>query len=314
MKNGDEDDEINRIFSVEKKQKELVVLLNDLIRSDGSCQTPISALSIHRATAPAQEYHGIQEPSFCVVAQGAKMARIGNERYQYNSAKYFVMSVDLPIVGQVVEASPERPYLCVKIKMSPSLVGELAIGEGGGADQRSSAKPPCKETRALAVSLVGYDLLDAVVRLVRTLYSSRDVKTLAPLILREIHYRLLTGEQGDMLRQITRNNSHAKRIAKAIYWMTINLDQPLRIENIAKEVAMSKSGFHHHFKAVTGLSPLQYQKQLRLYEARRMLMTGEADAATASYHVGYESPSQFSREYSRMFGAPPMRDILRNSS
>jgi AraC-like DNA-binding protein len=298
------------ILRLTEKQNELIALLSAQLKNDGVCQTSIDDLLIHRSSTPSEEFHYIQEPSFCVIAQGSKEVRLGDEFYRYDSARYLVASLDLPTIGRVTEASSELPYFCLRIKLAPSLVGELALEEEDGAAPLS-AKPSCKEPLALAVSELGYDLLDAVIRLVRLLDSPRETKALAPLVLREIHYRLLIGEQGEMLRQITRKNSQTQRIAKAIYWMMKNLNRPFRIEDIAKEVAMSESGFHHQFKAITGLSPLQCQKQLRLYEARRMLMTGEADASTASYHVGYESPSQFSREYSRMFGAPPIRDVAR---
>jgi AraC-like DNA-binding protein len=230
---------------------------------------------------------------------------LADEICHYDQAHYLLVSVDLPIVGRVIEATPEAPYLALRLDLDPRQIGALIMEAGLSAPGNDQLG------RGLVVSRIDTHLLDAVVRLLRLLESPQDIRMLAPLALREILYRLLTGEQGARLRQIALANSQAQRIAKAVNWIKHNYAQPLRIETIAREVHMSPSALHHHFKAITAMSPLQYQKQLRLHEARRLLLGEVLDAATASYRVGYESPSQFSREYSRLFGAPPLRDIAR---
>jgi AraC-like DNA-binding protein len=238
----------------------------------------------------------------CVVAQGAKEVLLAEETYRLDSAQYLLVSVDLPVAARVVEASPGRPYLAVRISLDPAVVGEL-LADG------MTAEPLGSPARGLAVTPVEPPLLDAVTRLAALLDSPQDVVPLAPLVLREITYRLLTGSQGSRLRQIASAGGPAHRIARAIRWLKDHFADPLRIESLAKHVKMSPSAFHLHFKGVTAMSPLQYQKQLRLQEARRLMLGEGLDAAEAAFRVGYESPSQFSREYRRMFGAPPRQDV-----
>lgn len=273
--------------------------------SDGIHDTPIDALRFSRLSAPNKPMGGLQEPSLCLIVQGAKRAMLGDEVYAYDASRYLLASVDLPVTGQVTQASPEQPYLCLVLKLPPAEIAAL-VSE---AEAASAPLPP--PSRGIAVSQGDPDLLDAALRLVRLLDAPQDIPLLAPLILREIHYRLLRSEQGGMLRHIGVADSQGHRVAKAIGWLREHYHQPLRIEHIARQVHLSPSALHHHFKAVTAMSPLQYQKQLRLQEARRLMLTEVMDAATAGHRVGYESPSQFSREYSRMFGAPPVRDMGR---
>jgi AraC-like DNA-binding protein len=213
-----------------------------------------------------------------------------------------LVSVDLPVAARVVEASPGRPYLAVRIALDTAVVGEL-LADG------TAAPPLGPPARAIAVTPVGPPLLDAVRRLVALLDAPQDVGPLAPLVLREITYRVLAGPQGSRLRQIASAGAPAQRIARAIRWLKDHFADPLRVESLAKRVGMSPSAFHLHFKGVTALSPLQYQKRLRLQEARRLMLGEGLDAAEAAFRVGYESPSQFSREYRRLFGAPPRRDV-----
>ncbi len=227
---------------------------------------------------------------------------LAGEMYRLDPAQLLLVSVDLPVAARVVEASPGRPYLALRISFDSAVVGEL-VAEG---TTTSSIGPPA---RGIAVTPVERALLDAVTRLVELLDSPQDVGPLAPLVLREITYRLLTGPQGLRLRQIAAAGAPAHRIARAIRYLKDNFADPLRVEALAKQVRMSPSAFHLHFKGVTAMSPLQYQKRLRLQEARRLMLGSGLDAAAAAFRVGYESPSQFSREYRRMFGAPPRQDV-----
>ena len=240
-----------------------------------------------------------------MIAQGSKEVLLGDDRYRYDPAHYLLATAELPVASQIIEASQERPYLSLLLELDPALVGSVMV-EAGHPAPRSHA-----DVKAIDVSPLDAGLLDAVVRLVRLLDSPAEARFLAPLVTREIVYRLLMGEQGDRLRHIAVLGGHTHRIARAIERLRKDFDQPLRIEDIARELGMSVSGFHHHFKAVTAMSPLQFQKQLRLQEARRLMLGEDLDAASAGYRVGYDDASHFNREYKRLFGAPPMRDVER---
>ncbi len=290
---------------IESRRAALAEAIERFTVHDGIHPTPIEALRFSRLSAPAGPMGALQEPALCIIVQGRKQTLLGDEVYEYDASRYLVASVDLPIAGCVVEASAERPYLGLVLKLPPAEIAALV----SQAEASSAPLPP--PSRGISVSRCDPDLLDAVLRLVRLLDAPQDIALLAPLVLREIHYRVLRSDQGGMLRHIGIADSQGHRVAKAIGWLRQNYRQPLRIEHIARHVHMSQSALHHHFKAVTAMSPLQYQKQLRLQEARRLMLTEVLDAATAGHRVGYESPSQFSREYSRMFGAPPVRDVER---
>lgn len=287
------------------KRTDLAELIERFTGVDGIHETSIEGLRLARWATPSKPMCGMQEPSLCLIVQGAKQAMLGGEVYEYDASRYLVASVDLPITGRVTVASPETPYLCFVLRLSPTDIASLVTQ----AETASAPLPP--PSRGLSVSQCDAELLDAALRLARLLDAPQDISLLAPLITREILYRLLRSGQGGMLRHIAVADSQGHRVAKAIGWLRRNYHQPLRIEHIAREVHMSPSALHHHFKAVTAMSPLQYQKQLRLQEARRLMLSEVVDAATAGHRVGYESPSQFSREYSRMFGAPPLRDVER---
>jgi len=255
--------------------------------------------------SPTGPIYAVSEPSFCVIAQGSKEILLGNERYRYDAFRYLLVSAGLPVVGHVLEASKERPYLAVRVVLDPAIVTAVLL-EAGLAAPRTDAG-----VKALAVSPLDAGLLDVVLRLVRLLDAPADYAMLAPLAVREIVYRLSRGEQSGRLRQIAVVGGRTHRIAKAIEILRRGYDKPLRIPGLARQLAMSVSGFHHHFKAATAMSPLQFQRELRLQEARRLLLAGDADAATAGYRVGYGDPSHFSREYKRHFGEPPLRDVER---
>ncbi|HOY66419.1 MAG TPA: AraC family transcriptional regulator [Candidatus Ozemobacteraceae bacterium] len=266
-------------------------------------ETAIPGLTIFRYDEPTQPSGGMYEPSICVVAQGAKRVMLGEDSYIYDQKHYLITSVDLPGIVQILEASREKPYLGLALKLDLKEISQMMVdGNLPLPKQRQSS-------RGMATGEITLPLLTAFQRLIELLDEPKDIPILAPLIQREICYRLLVGEQGMRLREMAMAGSLSRQIAQAIHWLRANFNQPLRIDDLATQVSMSKSAFHHHFRALTAMSPLQYQKNLRLNEARRLMLTERFDATTAALHVGYESPSQFSREYSRLFGAPPLRDV-----
>lgn len=270
-------------------------------RTDGVHPTAVPELTLFRGSTLSEPTAVVYEPSLCVVAQGCKQVLLAGEWYQYDPAQFLLVSVDLPAFGRVTAASQSAPYLGLRVTFDPRVVGEL-VAEGAGADSLAS-------TRGLAVSPLDASLLDAVVRLVGLLDAPADAGILAPLVLREITYRVLGSAQGGRLRQIAAAGAPAQRIARAIRMLRERFAEPLRVEDLAREVRLSPSAFHQHFKKVTTMSPLQYQKRMRLQEARRLMLGEGLEAAEAAFRVGYESPSQFSREYRREFGAPPRRDV-----
>ena len=281
----------------------LAALLERFANDDGVTSTAIPGLSLFRATAPTEPLHCLYEPALAIVVQGRKQAMLGDAVYLYGQAQYLVVSLDLPVIGQVIEASEAVPYLAMRMDLEPAHISALLLEFDHPAGEQGCP-------RGIAVSSLDDSLQDAMVRLLSLLDTPQDIAVLAPLIQREILYRLLMGERGGQLRQIACVGSHSQRIAKAVGWLKNNFDRALSIEALASEVSMSISALHHHFKAATAMSPLQFQKQLRLQEARRLMLAEGFDAATAGSRVGYESPSQFSREYSRLFGSPPKRDLL----
>ncbi len=265
--------------------------------------TAIPALSLFRRDEPTGPMSGMYEPSICLMTQGAKRVLLGDETFVYDAHHYLITSVHLPTVVQIIDASREKPYLGLRLKLDQREISQLM------AD--SNLPPPRRQqsSRGMATGEVTLPLLAAFQRLIDLLAEPTDIPILAPIIQREIIYRLLVGDQGARLRQIAAAGSQSQQIGRAIDWLKGNFTQPLRIDDLAAHASMSSSTFHHHFRSMTALSPLQYQKQLRLHEARRLMLADRLDAANAAFQVGYESPSQFSREYNRLFGAPPLRDI-----
>lgn len=284
------------------EQARLVSAIERQTAEDDVYNTAVPELRLSRFSAPSDLVALVYEPCLCVVAQGAKEVLLGDATYRLDPAQSLLVSVDLPVTARVVEASPSRPYLAVRLALDSAVVGEL-LADG------TTTPPLGPPARAIAVTPAEPPLLDAVSRLVALLDSPRDVGPLAPLVLREITYRLLTGPQGGRLRQIASAGAPAQQIARAIRWLKDHFTEPLRIEALARYVRMSPSAFHLHFKNVTAMSPLQYQKRLRLQEARRLMLGEGLGAAEAAFRVGYESPSQFSREYRRLFSTPPHRDV-----
>jgi AraC-like DNA-binding protein len=294
--------------TVRKQQSELAALIAQNSSADSVQATAIERLFLIHSSQPTAPLHALHEPALCIVAQGKKQVMLANELYLYGSDQCLVVSIDLPVVGQVIEATPAVPYLCLRLDLEPGELGTLMMEAKLDAPGNQRPGP------GLSLSRVSPQLLDAAIRLVRLLETPQDIAILAPLIVREIVYRLLSSEHSARLRQIALADNRLQSINRAISWLKGNYSKAFRIDEIAREACMSPSALHHHFKSVTAMSPLQYQKQLRLQEARRLMLGQGMDAATASHYVGYESPSQFSREYRRLFGAPPLRDIARLKS
>ncbi|MBA4496554.1 AraC family transcriptional regulator N-terminal domain-containing protein [Paenactinomyces guangxiensis] len=286
-------------------QRELAAYIEKYTGKDGTHSTYIPDLHFIRASKETEPIHSIHEPALCVVAQGTKLMMLAKESYLYDSSSYLVVSMHLPVSGQVVEATSERPYLCLRLDFDKQQIFDLI------KQCDKTPKKPTHSQRALFVSKMNRSLLDAIVRLVRLLDTPEDIPVIAPLITQEILYRILQEEQGQSIKQFAMSGSHAERIAKVVQLIERDFNQPLPIDMLAAAVNISPSSLHHHFKEITAMSPLQYQKQVRLQEARRLLLSETIGAADAGFQVGYESPSQFNREYARMFGMPPVRDIKR---
>lgn len=272
------------------------------ISQDGMQRTKIPELILYRSSSPSTHDAAVYEPALVVMAQGSKEVTLGDKSYQYDADNYLLVSVDLAVSARVIEATPSHPSLAIRITLDPAIIGEL-LAEG-------TVTPPLGSTsRGLAVTPIDSAMRDAVTRLVDLLDAPQDIAAIAPLVLREITYRVLAGPQGSRLRQSLSAGAPAQRIASAIRWLKEHIAVPLQVEALAKMAGMSSSALHLHFKNVTTMSPLQYQKQLRLQEARRLMLGEGLDAAEAAFRVGYESPSQFSREYRRLFGAPPRQYV-----
>ena len=287
------------------QSNELAQLIARFVPEEGINQTTIGTLTLARCEAPSAMVHTLYLPALCIIAQGQKVVGLDDERYVYDPLNYLVASVALPVTGQVTQASPEQPYLSLRLDIDPNDISTL-IAEAGPV-----GVPAAGSGRGLYVAHLDTALQDAVMRLIRLLDNPRDIPMLAPLIQREILYRLLCSPQGQILRDIANADSQTHRVTRAIDWLNSHFNEPLRIEDLARVANLSQSTLHHRFKAMTAMSPLQYQKQLRLQEARRLMVCENLEVAAAGYRVGYESPSQFSREYSRLFGAPPLRDLAR---
>jgi len=289
---------------VQASRDELVDLLARALREDGEVE-PLKGLYLNRASLVMEPLHSVYSPVFCVIAQGSKEVFLSNERYVYDPSHYFLVTAELPLVSHLLEASREQPYLALRLELDPALVGSVMV-EASDIAPKSHA-----DVRAINVSSLDAGLLDAVVRLIRLLEAPAEVPFLAPLITREIVYRLWMSEQRERLRHIAASGGYTPHIARAIERLHQDFDQQLRIDSIARELGMSVSGFHHHFKAVTAMSPLQFQKRLRLQEARRLMLGEGLDATSVAYRVGYHDASHFNREYKSLFGLPPMQDMER---
>jgi AraC-like DNA-binding protein len=265
--------------------------------------TAIPGFAIYRRDHSTGPLFGLYEPSLTLLVQGRKRVTLGQEAFACGSSRYLLTSVNVPVIGQVVEASPERPYLCFFLKLDLGAARQILIDHDLPVPSRPSSG------RGIATSSATFELFDAFSRLLAIADKPKDIPILGPLIQREIMYRLLTGEEGARFREIASSGSLSHRIAQAANWIRSNYARPLRIQALAASVKLGVSTLHHQFRVMTSMSPLQYQKQLRLQEARKLMLTENYDAGSAALEVGYESATQFSREYSRFFGQPPMRNV-----
>ncbi len=265
--------------------------------------TPISNLLFFRREAPSVPCACTVEPSVLFVVQGAKQLLLGEQSFAYDTEHFLLNSLDLPASSQVLEASPDRPCLGLMLRLDLRVMADIIVQSG---------MPPPRERAtdgSTAIGTVTPALLEPVHRLLALLHEPDAVAVLSPLIEREIHFRLLRSDLAGRLWRMASVGSQSHRIVRAVDWLRANYAQPLRIDELAAHVQMSPSTLHHHFRLLTAMSPLQYQKWLRLNEAKRLMLNEHLDAANAAFHVGYESPSQFSREYGRLFGVTPKRDI-----
>ncbi len=277
--------------------------------TDRHCQaarqdTPVPGLRLYRTDGPRPQVSTLYRPTLCLVAQGRKQVVLGDWLFEFDPSKYLIVTVDLPVTGCIVEASQARPYLGLSFDLDPGRVAGLLR-------DLAPAPPQPDSQGAIAVTPLGGDLLDPMTRLLRLLDCPDDVPVLAPLIEREIHYRLLQGEQGALLRQAATAGSRLSGIGRAADWIRLHYAEPISVEALAGQAGMSITSFHRHFKAITTMSPLQYRTQIRLQEARRLMIVESQTAGAIGFDVGYESQSQFSHEYRRMFGVPPAADAAR---
>ncbi len=305
MESKSDQEATREVLRAQANREELVERIARTLPNDGKIE-PMNGLIFARVSKPTKGLFGVFQPSLCLVARGSKEVFLGDRLYRYDPYHYLITTVELPFMSQVLDASADHPYLSLRLTLDPSVVSSVML-EAASEVPRSAG-----DVRGMDVNVLDAELLDAVMRLVRLVDAPPEsTSVLRPLIIREIIYRLLTGEQGARLRYIAMSSGHRHRIASAVEQIHKEFDRPLRIDRVARELGMSVSGFHHQFKTVTGMSPLQFQKQLRLQEARRLMIGENMDAATAGYRVGYDNPSHFSREYKRLFGEPPRRDVGR---
>lgn len=284
------------------RNKELADLIAQYAEEDGVHQTRVPRLWAARISKPTDPVHSIHKAAICIVVQGEKQVMLGPETFRYGRTQHLLVSVDLPIIGQVVTASEAEPYLCVRLDLDLDLCAEMLLRQ---------PPPPHEAGLGLAIGQTTGELIDAAIRLLKLNETPEDAAELGPLIEREILYRLLKGDQAGFIRRMLEPQGRHRHVSRAINWIKENYTRAFSIEEVASLSGMSPSSLHQHFRDATAMSPLQYQKQLRLQEARRLILTRRLDAASAGHTVGYDSPSQFSREYKRLFGAPPQRDIDR---
>lgn len=283
----------------------LAALIERLTPSDSVVASAVPRLTLGHGAHVAHPVHMVYEPALCVIAQGCKRVLLGSDVVVYDQSQALVFAQNLPVTGHVIGASPETPHLAIRLDLDVKVLAELAV------ELQVEVQPRTASQRAVYTTELTPDLLHPLLRLVQLIERPHDIPTLAPLATREILYRLLTGPGGATLAQLAMPDSHSQRVAQVIAQLQQRFRETLRIEDLAREVHWSPSALHHHFKAVTAMTPVQYQKQIRLQEARRLLLAENIDASTAGHRVGYDSASQFNREYSRFFGAPPARDLKR---
>ena len=283
---------------------EMIERIRRAVPEDGLLEV-FSGVILGRFSKPTGPVYSVFNPSFCIIAQGSKQILLGEEAFRYDPGHYLISTVALPIVSNIIEASEAHPYLGFQLHLDAAVVASVMM------ESDIETKKMDASVKAINVSPTNADLLDAALKLIRLLDTPDEIKFLAPLIIREIIYRLLRGEQGARLNHLLTSEGDMRRITRAVNHLREHIDEPLKIESMARKLGMSVSSFHEHFKSVTAMSPVQFQKQIRLQEARRLMIGEGLDVGSASVRVGYEDPSYFSREYKKLFGAPPQRDIAR---
>ena len=289
--------------AVEQARKTLAQKLDQHAVTVGENQTAITGLLLFRRTSPTACYCGAYEPSFNLFAQGRKRVKLGENTYDCAGSSFLISSIDVPVESQILEASEDVPLLSLLLKLDIAMVREILMHE----DLLEHSSAP--KASGLVAGVASLELLDACSRLISLLSRPQEIPFMSGLIQREIVYRLLCSPQGQRLRSIATSGDLSNRTARAITWLKENYRRPLHMDELANIARVGVSTLHHQFRALTSMSPLQYQKTLRLHAARKRMILGGLDATTAAYDVGYESVSQFNREYSRLFGQPPMRDV-----
>ncbi len=295
--------EQSNVHSVTQVLKELAGSINKALNGAANLSTGVPGLMLYRNTAPTAPNPCTYEPSLLLIPQGKKRVDLGKQSYVFGESTFLLTSIELPIVSRVSVASLEKPYLAFFLKLDMGIVRDVLHTE----EVRIPAPPG--GTRGMVLGEVTIDLLTPCLRMVQLLGAPQDVRFFGKLLQREIIYRLLQGPQGDRLRSVATMANQSYLTAKAVTWLRENFEKTLNVDELASMAGMSRSTLHHHFRGLTAMSPLQFQKQLRLHTARQKMLTEELDAASAAFAVGYESPSQFNREYKRFFGKPPMRDV-----
>lgn len=289
----------------DNKTDPLIDLVAQLTADGDLYTTGVAGLSLFRRSDAEPPHGGFYEPGVCLAIQGRKLVQIGGQELEYDRDRYLLTSLHLPTIVQAIKPCEDKPYLGLAIKFDLQALSQLVL------ENSLSLKNINHTSLGMATGAMTDELYDAVYRLVKLLTAKRDIATLAPLIKKEIMYRLLFAEQGQRLVEMATSGTHSSQIGKAIHWLKDNFQKTVKVEQLAEFSQMSLSRFHHHFREMTSLTPLQYQKQLRLHEARRLMLADYQDASQAAFAVGYESPSQFSREYSRLYGLSPIKDIAK---
>ncbi|WP_419779772.1 AraC family transcriptional regulator N-terminal domain-containing protein [Maridesulfovibrio sp.] len=289
--------------ALQEARQDLATKVLKWTTTDHEVKISVPGMEFHKYTMPTMPVSVVHKPSVCLVVQGSKQVQLNENIYLYDANRYLFTSVNFPIIANIVDASPEVPFLGITWELDLQVVTRLI------ADRDLPATSSTRTERGVALGEVTPELLNTYIRLLDLLDTPDDIPYLAPLIHKELVYRLLTGDQGDRLRQVVNANSNSRQISQAVDWIIANFDKPVRGEELAARAGMSKSAFHEHFRSVTAMTPLQFQKWMRLQEARKLMISEKMDVTSAATKVGYESPSQFSREYSRQFGASPKQDI-----
>lgn len=282
--------------------RQLASIVTRFSPNEGVNETPVPGVECIRFSQVGERLPTVYNPCVCFIVQGQKRVLLRDQIYQYQPGEFLAVSVDVPVIGEVIEGSPERPYLGLKISLEQTQLAEIvAAADLSVTDSQSSS-------RAVFIGQSADKLSDCVSRYAELLLAPEEIRVLAPMLQRELYFRLLTSPYAHSIAKLAQMGSHLQRIAQAIRVLRRQFDQPMRVEQLANQVGMSVSSFHAHFKSVTAMSPLQFQKQLRLTEARQILLTEQCDVESVAYRVGYESASQFNREYVRAFGVTPGRD------